>query len=252
MTRSVLFGYLLIATCLYAAGEHGARPRALDARIPQLGVVGQPFEVVLRELVRRAEGRFVIGLEVAAKPADSKAANLSFSLEDVNVEQVLVAMCSLDPRYTYAENQPGVIEVRPVNEPPVLRELLELRIDHLDLQTKQWFSNLFIRFPEFVPDLGKYLYNKATEWARRTGKALPGSPGSILGGDVIPPEVSIHLENTTVRGVLNSLSAYTLEHSTKDRGDGIPLSAKGWRVEFVPDPQAPTGLGGYVKWSAFP
>lgn len=161
-------------------------------------------------------------------------------------------MCSLDRRYTYLESTPGVIEVRPMKQQAEMRELMELPVNRLDLRVRDWFPNLFIRFSQLVPDLGKYLHAKVMEWARRTGRFPPGTPGSILGGGVLPPAISIQLENTTVRGVLNAFTAYTLEHATKDRGDGISLSAVGWRVEFLPDPQASTGLGGHVKWSAFP
>ncbi|MCE5310128.1 MAG: hypothetical protein LLG20_21035, partial [Acidobacteriales bacterium] len=63
----------------------------------------------MRELALMGEHRFVIGFEVAKQPADGKVTRLGLTFENATVEQILLAMCSADRRYTYAENQPGVI-----------------------------------------------------------------------------------------------------------------------------------------------
>lgn len=83
----MLFGCLLIAACTYAAaGQPDRRPRALEATISRFEVIDQPFETALRELVRRAEGRFVVDFEVAAQPSNGKVPNLRLALENVKVE----------------------------------------------------------------------------------------------------------------------------------------------------------------------
>lgn len=206
----------------------------------------------MRELALLGEHRFVIGFEVAKQPADGKVTRLGLTFENATVEQILLAMCSADRRYTYAENQPGVIKVRPVVQQPELRELMDLPVPSVDVHTQAWYPNLFYGFPRFVPPLSALLDRKERDWAKRTGRVAPGSAGFIMRTNLTPPTISIRVENTTVRGVLNAFAAYTLAHAASDRIEGIVLCGTGWRVEFLPDPQAATGLGGYVKWSAFP
>jgi len=41
-------------------------------------------------------------------------------------------------------------------------------------------------------------------------------------------------------------------HGSKTLIDNPWVPPTGWRIDFKPDPEAFTGLGGYVSWSRFP
>jgi len=65
--------------------------------------------------------------------------------------------------------------------------------------------------------------------------------------NVTPPEVRINLRNTTVRGLLNRIAAYSLTTAAAQNS----LGASGWEFSFRVDANGPTGLGGYPSWAAF-
>jgi len=109
-----------------------------------------------------------------------------------------------------------------------------------------------VQIAGFLPELGAYLQARQLEWSRKTGRPLPGSAGSILSGNVPPPELSVTVHDTTVRGVLDAVAAYTMGHGSKTLIDNPWVPPTGWRIDFKPDPEAFTGLGGYVSWSRFP
>lgn len=60
------------------------------------------------------------------------------------------------------------------------------------------------------------------------------------------PEIDLELENVTVRKILNAIVLY----SVKLYGERPGWSPISWKYEFIIDPTAPTGLGGYPRWSA--
>jgi hypothetical protein len=229
-----------------------AIPRGLSAPVPLLAMTKKPFEDILRELASRSRSNLVIGFEPAIAIPGSEDPLVDVSIHDGTVEQALAIMCSVDRRYRYAEVEPGVVEVRPVQEPVQIQELLDLQVPNVNIEVRDWPFNLFRRAPELIPELGAYLLAKTLEWSKQTGRPLPGSPGIGMNTGEAPPLIKIQLQNTTVRGVLNAFAAYTLTHGSRDPSTQPYLPPLGWRVGFTPDSQAPTGLGGYVKWSSFP
>ena len=76
--------------------------------------------------------------------------------------------------------------------------------------------------------------------------------------NVTPPLLSLTVESTSVRAILNELAHYTLIHASKDRNsyatssETAEIAPTGWRVYFEPNDKARRGLRGYVKWSSFP
>lgn len=75
-----------------------------------------------------------------------------------------------------------------------------------------------------------------------TGFSTSGPPWDRTLG--VNPEINLELRDMTVREILNAL----ILHSAKiyrDRLNGFPIS---WKYEFLVDPDAPTGLGGYPAW----
>ncbi|MGH9445874.1 MAG: hypothetical protein ACRD3O_09125 [Terriglobia bacterium] len=71
--------------------------------------------------------------------------------------------------------------------------------------------------------------------------------GSILSGNMPPPRLSLHLRNVTVREVLNSLALASVNRFKEGKNYG----PTGWEYDFLIDPNASTGLGGYPHWKAF-
>lgn len=207
----------------------------------------QSFEDALKELARAGTGVFVIGLEVAQPTAERRP--IRVSMDNSTVAQILTSLCAQDKRYTYADGGQGVIDVFPTHEAGVLRNVLEMPVPELDLHVDEWPQNVMNRLPEFLPELHGFLARHAAEWARDTGRSLPGSPGAVMSTNVKPPLLSISLTNTTVRGVLNAIAAYTIR---KQVNNSPAIGSSGWKAEFLLDGQAPTTLGGYLKFSAFP
>jgi hypothetical protein len=233
-----------------AAAQVQPVSRALSVPIQKIVLDDKTFDDALRELVHQSGAKVVIAFEPSATSA-ANVPRLQLSLENGTVEQVLTALCAIDSRYTFSEGPSGVIEVRPLKEVPELQMVLNLPVSSLKLHVREWAPNLIARLPEFIPELGQYLNMKALEWGKRSGRAAPGSPGATMTTNVTPPLISIQLESTTVRGVLNAIAAYTLLHAT-EKSAPVYLPGSGWRIDFAPDAQAPTGLGGYIKWSTFP
>jgi hypothetical protein len=60
------------------------------------------------------------------------------------------------------------------------------------------------------------------------------------------PDIHLELENLTVRDVLNRLVLHSIPNFQKLRWD-----PQGWKHEFIIDPEAATGLGGYPRWNSF-
>lgn len=148
--------------------------------------------------------------------------------------------------------QPGVVDVYPIRENPEARAILNLPLRRVDISVRDWPRNIFARITNFAPDLNAYLTARAEEYQRRMHLPPPGSPGVTMTTNVTPPHIEIHLQQTTVRGALNAMAAYTL---TQDFSQEIPkdvtLGPLCWKFSFQQDAGAANGLGGYQLWSTF-
>jgi hypothetical protein len=67
-----------------------------------------------------------------------------------------------------------------------------------------------------------------------------------MSGDM-DPQISLEFRNVTVREILNAVSLFSADLSRKYSH----FAAVSWKYEFVVDPSATTGLGGYPKWDVF-
>jgi hypothetical protein len=243
-------GACLFATVLYLFATSAPAPaqtRPLAHVIAYFQTDGRSFEEALEELARSGTSAFVIGFEVAEPNAERPP--IRASMDDSTVAQILTFLCTQDKRYGYADAGQGVIDVIPTRESATLHKILEMSVSEVDLHVYEWPQNVISRLSDFLPDLRSFLEQHAAEWARNTGHPLPGSPGLTMSTNVKPPLLAISLRNTTVRGVLNAIAAYTIRRQV----DSSPvIGPSGWKAEFVPDDQAPTTLGGYLKFSVFP
>jgi hypothetical protein len=194
----------------------------------------------------------VIGFEAAVSGAGAKAPGITGEIKNGTVAEVLDLMVATDRRYTYAEPMPGVIEVRPKIENRELAAILTLAVPEERIEAQDWPRNIIMHVAGFLPQLGQYLRARELAWSRSTGRPLPASAGSILSLDAPIPEVSVAVRDTTVRGALDAIAAYTQEHGSKTMPYNPWAPPTGWRVDFRPDAEASTGLGGYVSWALFP
>lgn len=224
-----------------------ASSKYLSTPIEHFQVDGRPFEQALRELARLGGESFVIGLEVAEPRTRIPLIHLSTT---ATVGQILSSLCAQNANYTFSDPGDGVIDVYPAEEPAVLRKILDIPVDHLTIETHEWPQNILARLPEFVPELQRFFSDSAEQRARETGNLIPGAPGVTMSTDVKPPLMSLSLADTTVRGILNAIAAYTLKK--RGPGKGPTLGPTGWEAKFISDATAPTGLGGYLKITPFP
>ena len=141
-----------------------------------------------------------------------------------------------------------VINVFPQGSKSDQRDPLNMTIRDFEVDTRIMPHDLIMHIGGWAPELREYLRARAEEYARKTGR-WGSSPGSMLSGDTPPPVVKLSLHNLTVREILNAIALYSAKLvEEKQLWDWPPLS---WKYEFITDPNAPTGLGGYPKWSTF-
>ena len=217
----------------------------------KFNVVDKSFGDALRELALQSRANLVVGFEPADSP-QGEAPMIRVAIESGTAGDALALMCAADTRYIYSEVLPGVVEVRPVQPPLAASALMDLPVPGFAIKVHDWPFNLFGRIQELLPALSEYMRVKATEWPTQAGRPYPGSPGITMTTNVPPPLTTIRVESTTVRGVLDALAAYTLAHGSRNPAAKPYLPPVGWRFDFTADSRAPTGLGGYARWSAFP
>jgi hypothetical protein len=241
---------ILTAVPLLAQEVDSSLVRTIDRPVAHYDSQGLTIEDALRQLVGGPGRTFVIGFEQAAD-AGLNEPTIKLQIDHATVGEVLRAICSQNPRYTFSETETGVVDVYPIRESPEARAILDLPLRRVDISVRDWPRNIFAHITGFVPDLNAYLTARADEYQRRTHTLPPGSPGVTMTTDVVPPHVDIHLRQTTVRGALNAMGAYTLTHSFSQEVPNVTLGALCWKFSIQEDAAAPTGLGGYPLWSTF-
>jgi hypothetical protein len=245
-----ILGAAVASAPLAAQAPGGPIPKALDRPVAHYAVTSLAIEDALAHLVGERARTFVIGFEQAAG-AGATEPRISLRVQQGTVAEVLRGICSQDPCYTFSEPEAGVINVYPVDESADARAILNLPLSRVDVSVRDWPANLFARIAEFAPDLRAYLEGRAAEYQRRTRSSPPGSPGVTMTTDVAPPHIEIHLQQTTVRGALNAIAAYTLTHSFAKEIPNASVGASGWKFSFQESANAPTGLGGYPYSGSF-
>lgn len=243
-------GATVVSVPLAAQGPGGSVVKPLDRSVAHYDADGLAIEDALARLVGERSRTFVVGFERAGG-AGPKTPRVHIHVQQGTVGEVLRAICSQDARYTFSADDNGVIDVYPVSEGAEARAILNLPLSRVDVSVRGWPDNVFARIAEFAPDLRLYLEARAEEHQRRTQSSPPGSPGVTMTTNVAPPHIEIHLQQTTVRGALNAIAAYTLTHSFSKEVPSATIEASGWKFWLQEDADAPTGLGGYPHWSSF-
>jgi hypothetical protein len=134
--------------------------QALDHRVAHFDSSGVSIEDALKQLVGSPGRTFVIGFEQAVD-AGLNEPTIKLQIDRATAGEVLRAICSQDPRYTFSEMQPGVVDVYPIGENPEARAILNLPLRRVDISVRDWPRNIFARIANFAPDLNAYLTARA-------------------------------------------------------------------------------------------
>jgi len=241
-----LFATALLLTTINAL-QLNSEGSILDQRIQSLMIEKSDMRRALQLLRRNDPLRILIGFEKVPDKEGDEEHKISLQLANVSIRSILDQFCQADPRYTYEVVEGTLINVFPIGAKSDPNNLLNIRVQHFEFHGNELPNNLITRISDLAPELREHLWMKAREYAKKTGRPLGGSAGSILLGDAPLPRIDITLQNMTVREILNAVVLYSLKLSNEPAG-WAPIS---WQYEFIIDPTAPTGLGGYPKWDAF-
>ncbi len=244
----VVFGVLPFPALPWAAAEEAGSESVLELKVDSLKVDKADMEHALRLLRDKDPSRILIGFEKVPHKDGPAENNISLQVAGATVGEILKLLCRADPRYRYVVVKGSIINLFPGKAASDPYRLMDLKIQSFDFDGPAFPHFLIEKINDYAPELREFLWTKAQEWAARSGKSV-GYPGVISTGNMPPPKITIRLRNVTVRNALNALSLYSL--TMFRQGELLGWSPTGWKYEFVIDPKAATGLGGYPRWSTF-
>jgi hypothetical protein len=209
------------------------------------------MEEALRALRATNPNQILIGFERVPHRRDESEATLSLSVSNSTVEEILKALCGQDPRYVYDVADGRVIQVHPLNSYSDPQDVLNMSVRDFSVEGVMWPAAVVFRIGELAPELASYLAGRKREYYASHG-IVPASPGALMHGNM-DPQIKIHLQDVTVRQILNGIVSYSYEvyKNTKPDWTGNKPAPTSWIYDFTVDPAAPTGLGGYATWTAF-
>lgn len=254
---SILLSFLVMGVVLAAAP--GGIPARVNVETSPLSGTVESFliengtmEDGLSVLRRTNTTKILIGFEKIARRRDEKERAISLSVVHATVGEILNDLCRQDTDYTYEILGGSLIHVYPKNYQSDPAGLLSLRISRFSIVSKMLPAAIIQRIGELAPELESYMSNKQAEFYAQRGLAPPGSPGSIMSGNM-DPQINLDLDNMTVREILNAVVLYSqqLNNQTPPDWTGNKIPPTSWIYEFIIDPAAPTGLGGTPHWKAF-
>lgn len=263
ITDALLFVLLVLPI---ARGHSQAKPQLTKKSPTTASIVDVPVKSFEVEDTSMAEALFklrssdvshvVIGFErVPHKEGNDESGPISLKLADTTIGKVVKRLCQADPRYEYKvitgqmispKLSGSMIEVRPKGAAKDPNDLLNMEIGHYHIDKNMGAGGAIDGIDEDAKELREFLYRKTVEWSKRTG-IWPGSPGSIVSGNMPPPRFTLDLRDVTVRQILDAISLKSIQRFKEGKNYG-PV---GWEYEFVIKPNASTGLGGIPYWKAF-
>jgi hypothetical protein len=233
-------------------------------RVASFKVEKKNMAEALVALVSGDRKDIVIGFERIPHIEGERGRPITLAVADATVGEVVRRLCQADPRYEYqvVENsvvQPdlkgAMIEIRPRGALNDTTDLLNIRVRDYKVDANIAPETAIEHIHEDAPELREFLYRKAEEWVERTGRH-PAAFGSILSGNMVPPRFTLHLQDVTVRQILDEISMRSIQMFKEgpnfdSSGRGLRSGPTGWQYDFVTNPDAGTGLGGYPRWTSF-
>jgi hypothetical protein len=202
-----------------------------------------PTDEVVRKLVRSASPDGAVGFENLGPSSRQPVSVLS---PGPDLGAVFRAICERDPRYKVVETgSADMVNILPADGHARGHDVLEHRLPRFDLEADGWPYNLITSLAGQSPDLHAYL--SAVYFRAGGHDPAGGLQVSGLTGDVKPPHFSIHLDNPTVRDVLNSISlqsiqAYRAIGPSSTTGQKL-VRPTGWEFDFSEPGDKP-----YLAW----
>ena len=236
---------LLLIEVTESAKQNLKENSILELRIDSLKVENASVEEALKLLRGKDSSQILIGFEKITDARLGKNISISFVSENESVRDILRRIFSADTRYTYSLVSNSLIEVFPVGSKNDMSNLLNMRVKKFSYEKLAEPSYIITDIDRIVPELSEFLERNRQEYSKRSGIEY-GFGGSIPRGNQ-EREISLELRDVTVREILNAAALLSLQ-LFREHGFLIPV---GWKYEFVVDPTAPTGLGGYPKWDIF-
>lgn len=222
----------LVSFFIFTARVVAAADNPLDLHVDKFTVRQASIIYALRVLrTSVAEHMLLFGLEVAPY-TDEPERNLTFSLERSTVREILDEIIRQDPQYQYEVIDEQLIHMFPRRAKDDPTDLLNVRVDRFQV-SGVGYEELIQYLPHHVPELQLEMLRRA-----KAG----GVVASILSSYGVP-EVTLELENVTVRDILNRVAQET------EQFRGMEFGPTGWLYTFRIDETVP--LGGHPHWNLF-
>lgn len=218
----------------------------LSVKVKSFAVKDADMEQALRALRVQDVSRILIGFERIPHREGEEDRRISLALSDAGVVEIVHRLCEADPRYDYDLVKDLLIEVWPKGAKGDPRDLLNTKIREYSIDRTELPQGAVEEISQDAPELREFLKRKNEEWAKRTGRPT-GVAGSIFSGNMSPPNFTLHVENASVREILNAIALRSVEMFHEGKAFG-PTS---WEYDFIMKPDSPTGLDGFPKWMAF-
>lgn len=242
----LVFVFLLFSTITFGQEKEAIT----QLTIKRLSIPNSTMEEALFALRKVDENTIIIGFEEVPRVICAyQRKPIKLDAKDINLKEVLDGFVKQDPRYNYELINNSVINVYP-------REIKDNRNSLLDIETSKtsirgnYFLLSIIKQPYYwIPELREFMEN-----SMRTYKAInkdgfnslnegarAGTPWNYQSN--LYPSIDFEFQGKTVRNILNSLVLQGSQLSTKNGGKTLS-----WKYQFIIDPDAYTGLGGYPLW----
>jgi hypothetical protein len=125
----------------------------LSARVASFQVNNANMEEALHSLRQANLNRILIGFEKVAHRPGEKGKEISLSMANATVAEILEALCQRDPDYAYESVEDALIHVYPKNgqsDPP---GLLEIKVKSFSVKGKMTPAAVIARIGELAPEL---------------------------------------------------------------------------------------------------
>jgi len=224
----------------------------MDVKIHELTIQDETMEQALRRLRQKDFTHILIGFESVAHRRDEIGKQISISVQNETVGDIIAELCRQDPRYTFETIEGVLLHVFPKDHRSDPAKLLDIKIKSFSLDAKMAPAAVIDLVAFDVPELSSYMMKKNAENARRRGLPPPGTAGSIGSGNM-DPTIHLHLTNVTVRQLLNDVVLYSRKLNAETLPDptGNKIPPTSWFYDFTIDPDSYTGLGGMPLWKSY-
>jgi hypothetical protein len=235
-----------------AAPPTAERAPVLAARVRQFKIESATMQDALRLLRSTDATHILIGFESVAHRPGETGKRISISIQNETVGEVMAELCHQDPRYAFETIEGVLLHVFPKDHRSDPAKLLDIKIKNFSINAKMTPASVIDLVAIDVPELWSYMMKKNVENARRKGLPPPGSAGSIGSGNM-DPTINIHLQNVTVRQLLDEVVLYSrkLNAETPLDATGNKIPPTSWSYDFTVDHNSNTGLGGIPLWKSF-